>query len=55
MRRMLADLGHDVESSVFGIIDMQYTRRPISRMNRKGLLVRRAQACAAPEDLRKSR
>ena len=37
-RRMLADLGHDIESSVFSIVEMHYTSGPISRMNRKGLL-----------------
>ena len=35
MRRMLGDLGHDVESSVFTICDFNHTGREI---NRKGLL-----------------
>lgn len=35
MRRMLGDLGHDVESSVFTICDFNHTEREI---NRKGLL-----------------
>lgn len=34
LRRMLADLGRDKESSVFGIMDMKYP----DEMNRKGLL-----------------
>jgi len=34
-RRMLGDLGHDVESSVFTICDFNHTGREI---NRKGLL-----------------
>lgn len=34
LRRLLADLGRDKESSVFGIMDMKYT----DEMNRKGLL-----------------
>ncbi len=37
-RRMLGNLGHDIESSVFGIIEMSYTGGPITRMNYKGLL-----------------
>lgn len=35
LRRMLGDLGHDVESSVFTICDFNHTGR---EMNRKGLL-----------------
>lgn len=38
-RRMLGDLGHDLESSVFTIIDIAYTYGPISRLNVKGLIV----------------
>ena len=40
MRRMLGDLGHDVESSVFGIVDIQYRppTYPVEFANRKGLL-----------------
>lgn len=37
-RRMLGDLGHDVESSVFTIIDIAYKTGPISRLNVKGLI-----------------
>ncbi|MFD1875608.1 GH39 family glycosyl hydrolase [Hymenobacter bucti] len=37
-RRMLGDLGHDIESSVFGIVEMAYTNGPINRLNYKGLL-----------------
>lgn len=38
-RRMLGDLGHDIESSVFSIIDMAYTAGPIQKLNVKGLLM----------------
>ena len=40
MRRMLGDLGHDVESSVFGIVDINYAppAHPYKMCNRKGLL-----------------
>lgn len=38
-RRMLGDLGHDIESSVFSIIDMAYTSGPIRQLNVKGLLM----------------
>jgi len=38
-RRMLGDLGHDIESSVFSIIDMAYTSGPIKLLNVKGLLM----------------
>lgn len=38
-RRMLGDLGHDIESSVFSIIDMAYTSGPIKRLNVKGLIM----------------
>ncbi|SOD99390.1 GH39 family glycosyl hydrolase [Spirosoma fluviale] len=37
-RRMLGDLGHDIETSVFGIIEMAYTNGPIHRLNYKGLI-----------------
>lgn len=38
-RRMLGDLGNDIESSVFSIIDMAYNSGPIKRLNVKGLLM----------------
>ncbi len=40
LRRMLGDLGHDVESSVFGIVDINYAppAHPFRFCNRKGLL-----------------
>lgn len=37
-RRMLGDLGHDIETSVFTIIDIAYTAGPINRLNVKGLI-----------------
>jgi Glycosyl hydrolases family 39 len=39
-RRMLGDLGHDIECSILGIIDMNYaiTNAPIKRMNVKGII-----------------
>ncbi len=38
-RRMLADLGHDIECSILGIIDMAYSSSgPINRLNVKGIL-----------------
>ena len=39
-RRMLGDLGHDIESSILGIIDMNYAvmAGPIKKMNVKGLI-----------------
>ena len=37
-RRLLGDLGQDIESSVFSLIEMNYTQGPIHRMNFKGLL-----------------
>lgn len=37
-RRMLGDLGHDIETSLFGIIEMAYTNGPIHRMNYKGII-----------------
>jgi hypothetical protein len=38
VRRMLGNLGHDVECSIFGIIEMAYTNGPINRMNYKGII-----------------
>jgi hypothetical protein len=40
MRRMLGDLGHDIESSILGIIEMNYgaTSGPITRINVKGII-----------------
>ena len=40
LRRMLGDLGHDVESSIFGIVDINYAppTYPYAFCNRKGLL-----------------
>ncbi|HVF96140.1 MAG TPA: hypothetical protein VM871_02400 [Flavisolibacter sp.] len=39
VRRMLGDLGHDIESSILGIVDMNYPKTgPITRQNVKGLL-----------------
>jgi hypothetical protein len=39
-RRMLGNLGHDMECSILGIIDMNYgaTNGPIHRMNVKGII-----------------
>jgi len=37
-RRMLGDLGLDIESSVFGLVEMNYTSGPINRLNYKGIL-----------------
>lgn len=39
-RRMLGDLGHDIECSILGIIDMDYNiaGSPIRRLNVKGLI-----------------
>ncbi len=37
-RRMLGDLGHDIESSVFTMIEIAYTNGPIKTLNTKGLL-----------------
>ncbi|MGK2861001.1 MAG: hypothetical protein ACSLE0_03665 [Chitinophagaceae bacterium] len=39
-RRMLGDLGHDIESSILGIIDMNYPSAgsPIQKLNVKGLI-----------------
>jgi len=40
LRRMLGDLGHDVECSIFGIVDINYAppTHPYTFCNRKGLL-----------------
>lgn len=37
-RRMLGNLGHDVECSLFTIIDIAYNSGPITRLNVKGLI-----------------
>ncbi|WP_461054034.1 GH39 family glycosyl hydrolase [Spirosoma arcticum] len=39
-RRMLGDLGHDIECSILGIIDMNYSAvsGPITRLNVKGII-----------------
>ncbi len=37
-RRMLGDLGHDIETSVFGLVEMAYTSGPIHRLNYKGII-----------------
>ncbi len=37
-RRMLGNLGHDIECSIFGIIEMAYTSGPINRLNYKGII-----------------
>jgi len=37
-RRMLGNLGQDIESSVFGLVEMSYTSGPINRMVTKGIL-----------------
>jgi len=37
-RRMLGNLGHDIECSIFTIIDIAYTSGPIKRLNVKGLI-----------------
>ena len=40
IRRMLGDLGHDIESSILGIIEMNYgaTSGPITKINVKGII-----------------
>ncbi|WP_291123480.1 beta-galactosidase [Flavobacterium sp. UBA6046] len=38
LRRMLGNLGNDVECSIFGIIDLAYTSGPINKLNPKGLI-----------------
>ncbi len=37
-RRMLGNLGHDIECSIFSIIEMAYTNGPINRLNYKGII-----------------
>ena len=37
-RRMLGNLGHDIETSIFGIIEMAYTNGPINKLNFKGII-----------------
>jgi hypothetical protein len=37
-RRMLGNLGHEIECSIFSIIDMAYTNGPINRLNLKGII-----------------
>lgn len=37
-RRMLGNLGHDIECSIFGLIDMAYTNGPINQLNYKGII-----------------
>jgi len=37
-RRMLGTLGQDIEMSVFGLVEMNYTFGPINRLNFKGIL-----------------
>ncbi|MBC7845634.1 MAG: beta-galactosidase [Flavobacterium sp.] len=38
IRRMLGNLGNDVECSIFGIIDLAYTIGPINKLNLKGII-----------------
>ena len=38
IRRMLGNLGHDIECSIFGIIEMAYTNGPINKLNFKGII-----------------
>lgn len=38
VRRMLGNLGHDIETSLFGLAEMNYTNGPINRLNYKGIL-----------------
>jgi len=38
MRRMLGNLGHDIECSIFGLIEMAYTDGPINKLNYKGII-----------------
>ncbi len=37
-RRMLGNLGHDIECSIFGLIEMAYTNGPINQLNYKGII-----------------
>jgi hypothetical protein len=38
VRRMLGNLGHDIECSIFGLIEMAYNSGPISQLNYKGII-----------------
>jgi hypothetical protein len=38
LRRMLGNLGNDIECSIFGIIDLAYTSGPINKLNLKGII-----------------
>ncbi|NDP26528.1 MAG: hypothetical protein GZ087_03735 [Flavobacterium sp.] len=38
LRRMLGNLGNDVECSIFSIIDLAYTTGPINKLNHKGII-----------------
>lgn len=38
VRRMLGNLGHDIECSIFGLMEMAYNSGPINRMNYKGII-----------------
>ena len=37
-RRMLGNLGHDIECSIFSLIDLAYTTGPIHKLNYKGII-----------------
>jgi hypothetical protein len=37
-RRMLGNLGHDIECSIFGLVEMAYTAGPIHKLNFKGII-----------------
>lgn len=37
-RRMLGNLGQDIKSSVFGLVEMSYTSGPINKLNYKGIM-----------------
>lgn len=37
-RRMLGNLGHDIECSIFGLIEMAYNSGPIHKLNLKGII-----------------
>lgn len=37
-RRMLGNLGHDIECSIFTIVDIAYNTGPITRLNVKGII-----------------
>ncbi len=38
IRRMLGNLGHGIECSIFGLIEMAYTNGPINKLNYKGII-----------------